>query len=77
MSCIVGKSGAKFAGLRLRDGTLIVKVSRGRRAEQIRVIDGEAFHPPRSGLRIWMEFDRLPPSGMARVESLYAITATR
>ena len=49
---IVCTSGARFTGLRLRGGTLIVKVSRGRRAKQIRVIDAEAFDPARSGLEI-------------------------
>ena len=77
LSCIVNKSRAKFTGLRLPDGTLIVKVSRGRRTEQIRVMDGEAFDPARSGLRIRMEFDVFPPSGMERVENLYAMTTPR
>ena len=49
---VLCKSRATFTGLRLRDGGLIIKVARGRKAEQIRVTDGEAFDPARSGLEV-------------------------
>ena len=71
---VVRSAGATFTDLRLLDGTLVLKVSRGLGSEQIRVIDGEAFDPMRSVLRIRMDFDGLPSSGVARGESLYAIT---
>ena len=77
LSYIVRNSGAAFAGLRLRDGMLIVKVSRDGRAEQIGVKDGEAFDPERSGLEILTPFDGLLPSGIVRIASLYAISAPR
>ena len=41
------------------------------------MIDGEAFDSARSGLEIRIQFDGFPPSGVARVESLYAITIPR
>ena len=49
---VVVRSGATFWGLQLRDGGLILKVMRGRRAAQIRVKGGKAFDPARSGLEI-------------------------
>ena len=74
---IVRNSGATFTGLRLRDGGLIIKVARGRKAEQVRVTDGKAFDPARSGLEITVQVDAFPPSGLARVENLSAITSPR
>ena len=57
---IVRKSRATFTGLRLRDGTLVLKVSRGRKAEQIRVTDGETFNPKTSGLMMTIPIDGSP-----------------
>ena len=67
---VVRMSGARFMGLRLRDGTLIVKVVKGRRSAQIRVIDGEAFDPARSGLEIPARTERPARCVRTRVESL-------
>ena len=77
LSYIARNSGAAFAGLRLLDGALIVKVSRDGWAEQIRAKDAEAFDPERSGLDILIPLDRIPPSGIVRVASLYAISTPR
>ena len=74
---VVVRSGATFWGLRLRDGGLILKVMRGRRAAQIRVRAGEAFEPARSGLEIAVVIGGVPQSGWARVESLDAIVCIR
>lgn len=67
----------RIAGLRLRNGTLIAKVSRDGRAEQARVKGGEAFDPERSALDILIPLDGIPPSGIVRVASLYVISAPR
>ena len=45
---------ARYSGLRLLDGTLVLKVSRGRETEQIGVNDGAAFDPALSGLEVRM-----------------------
>ena len=67
---VVVRSGATFMGLRLRDGGLVIKVTRGRKAVQIRVRDGNAFSPRRSGLEIAVPVDASPSSEWVRVESL-------
>ena len=38
--CLLRRAGATFTGLRLLDGALVLKVSRGRETGQIRVLDG-------------------------------------
>ena len=70
---VVRMSGARFMGLRLRDGTLIVKFVKGRRSAQIRVIDGEAFDPARSGLEIPARTERPARGARTRVESLDSV----
>ena len=46
-------------------------------AERTGAIGGEGFDPERSGLEILTAFDGIPPSGIVRVASLYAISAPR
>ena len=70
---LVARAGARFAGLRLLDGALVLKVSRGRETGQIRVIGGEAFDPARSGLDVAMRKNRRTRGGWVRLESLDAI----
>lgn len=67
LSDVARRTGARFQGLRLLDGTLIVKFVRGRRATLFRVDDDDAFDPARSGLAItaWN-------GGGSRLESLDA-----
>ena len=74
---IVRNCGATFTGLRLRDGGLIIKVARGRKAEQMKVTDGKAFDPARSGLKIALRADAFPPGEWARVEGLDATVLAR
>ena len=45
---------ARFAGLRLLDGALVLKVSHARETAYVRIIDGGAFDPARSGLEVAM-----------------------
>ena len=70
---LVARAGARFSGLRLLDGALVLKVSRGRETGQIRVIDGEAFDPARSGLEVRMRKVARVRGGWAGLESLDAI----
>ena len=49
---LLRRAGARFTGLRLLDGTLVLKVWRGRETGQIRVLDGAAFDPALSGLEV-------------------------
>ncbi len=74
---VVVRFGATFWGLRLRDGGLVLKVMRGRRVRQIRVRDGNAFDPARSGLEIAAVSGGVPRSGWTRVECLDAIVDIR
>ena len=67
---VVVRSGATFWGLRLRDGGLIINVARGRESKLIRVTDGAAFDPARSGLEIAPRAGASSPSEWTRVESL-------
>ena len=52
LSDVARRTGARFQGLWLLDGTLIVKFVRGRKTTLFRVVDGDAFDPARSGLAI-------------------------
>ena len=65
----VVRCGATFWGLRLRDGTLVIRVARRRRAEQIRISDGDAFDPARSGLEVAVPVDTTSSGGWVRIES--------
>ena len=74
---VVITSRATFMGLRLRDGGLVINVARGRKAVQIRVADGGAFDPARSGLEIAVPVDAFRPTEWVRVESLDATIFAR
>ena len=74
---VVVRSGATFMGLRLRDGGLVIKMTRGREAAQIRLRNGKAFSPWRSGLEIAVPADASPSSEWVRVERLDATVFAR
>ena len=74
---VVRESDATYAGLRLRDGTFVLKVARGRKAEQIRVTDAEGFDPMRNGLKVAVTVDAFPPTSLPRVASLADIIGSR
>ena len=67
------RAGARYSGLRLLDGTLVLKVSRGRETGQIRVIDGTAFDPAQSSLEVKMRQAELARGRWARLKSLQPI----
>ena len=67
---VVVRCGATFWGLRLRDGALVLRVARGREAEQIWIADGTAFDPRRSGLEIAVPADASPHDAWVLVERL-------
>ena len=66
-------AGARFCGLRLLDGALVLQVSRGRQAAQIRVIDGAGFDPAASGLKAVMATGKGARTGWRRIECLEAV----
>ena len=49
---LLRRAGARYSGLRLLDGRLVLRVTRGRETGQIAVIDGAAFDPALSGLQV-------------------------
>lgn len=67
---IVVRFGATFWGLRLRDGGLILRVERECEVAQIRVKDGTAFDPCRSGLELARAGSAARPAGWIRLKSL-------
>ena len=67
---VVVRCGATFWGLRLRDGALVLRVARGREAEQIWMADGVAFDPWRGGLEIAVPADASPAGAWGLVERL-------
>ena len=67
---IVVRFGATFWGLRLRDGGLILRVERECEVAQIRVKDGTAFDPCRSGLELARARSAARPAGWIRLKSL-------
>ena len=66
LSNVVCESDATYTGLRLRDGTFILKVERGGKAEQIKVIDAEGFDPMGNGLEVAVPVDVFPPTPCLR-----------
>ena len=63
-------TGMSVSGLRLLDGALVLKVHRGRRVEQIRVLEGDAFDMERTALELRYPFDGLPPTATPRLWNL-------
>jgi len=54
-SSLVRKEGGRLEGLRLLDGTLILKIERGQAAGQVRIEDGEGFDPE-GGLGLYLGY---------------------
>lgn len=67
---LLTRAGATSAGLRLLDGALVLKVRQGRGTRQIRVADGAAFDPARSGLEVATRGGARRRRRWVRVESL-------
>lgn len=74
---LVRATGMGVSGLRLLDGALVFKVKRGRRMEQIRVLEGDSFDPERSGLELQIPFDGHPSAVLPRLHNLAAIMTLR
>ena len=72
---LVRESPAIFTGLRLRDGTVILKVERRGKVEQVRLCDWDAFDPERDSLQLGVPLDAIPPTSWARAEELTAMMA--
>ena len=70
-------TGMSVAGLRLLDGALVLKVHRGRRVEQIRVLQGDSFDMERTALQLQYPLDALPPTATPRLLNLAEITKLR
>ena len=70
-------TGMNVSGLRLLDGALILKVRRGRRMEQIRVLEGESFELERSALVLRHPFESHPSAVAPRLRNLVAIVKPR
>lgn len=73
---MVRATGMSVSGL-LLGGALVLKVKRGRRMEQIRVLEGERFDLERSGLQLQFGFDGHPSSVLPRLWNLAAIMKLR
>ncbi len=74
---ITRATGMNVSGLRLLDGSLVLKVHRGRRVEQIRVLEGDSFDMERTGLELQIPFDGHPSKVLPRVQNLAAIMKLR
>ncbi len=70
---LLRRTGARYSGVRLLDGTLVLRVSRGRETGQISVVDGATFDPALSGLEIRMPQGRPAHHGWVRLKSLEPI----
>ena len=71
------ETGTSFTGLRLRDGSLVLKAKLGRLMEQLRIIDGDSFDFDRTGLEVGHPFGVSPPKVMPRIINLFAIIDPR
>ena len=54
------ETGTTLTGLGLRDGSLVLKLKRGRRVEQIRMVDGASFDFHRTGIKLWYPVNAIP-----------------
>ena len=70
-------TGMRVCGLRLLDGALALKVKRGRRVEQIRVLEGDSFDLERTALELRCPFDGFPPAATSRLCNLAAMMKPR
>ena len=77
LSKLVRQSAVSVTGLRLRDGAFVVRVARGPKVEQVKVIEEDTFDPVRCGLVLVTNLDGFPPTNWARVENLADITFPR
>ena len=77
VAVLARETGIVFTGLRLRDGTLVLKAKRGRGVEQLLIIDGDAFDFDRTGLKLSYAVDVFPPTAMPRIEDLAAMIDPR
>ena len=73
VAVLARETGISFTGLRLRDGSLVLKAKRGRRVEQLRIIDGDTFDFDRMGLELSCPFDGFPPTALPRLKNLAAM----
>ena len=77
VAVLARETGISFTGLRLRNGSLVLKAKRGRRVEQLRIIDGDSFDFDRMGLELSLPFEGFPPTAMLRLRNLAAMIAPR
>ncbi len=70
-------TGIDVSGLRLLDGTLVLKLRRWRRVEQVRVSEGWSFDMERSALQLRCPFQVSPPAELPRLLNLDAMTTLR
>ena len=70
---LLRRAGARYSGLRLLDGSLVLKVSRGRETGQIQVIDGADFDPALSSLEVRSQQGGQARGGWVRLRSLEPI----
>ncbi len=71
------ETGMRVSGLRLLDGALVLKMHRGRRVEQIRVLEGDSFDLERTPLQLQYPLDALPPTATPRLLNLAGIMEPR
>ena len=74
---MVRAAGMSVSGLHLLDGAVVLNVHRGRRVEQIRVLEGDSFDMEPTALQLRYPFDGLPPTATPRLRNLAAITKPR
>ena len=71
---VARQGGAVVSGLRLLDGSVILRLSRARREEQIRIADGASFDAAESSFHMWMAvINPGTREKLAELESLWAI----
>ncbi len=77
VAVLARETGVSFTGLRVRDGSLVLKAKRGGRVEQFRNIDGDSFDFDLTGLEVGHPFGVSPPTAMPRITNLAAMIDPR
>ena len=67
------ETGARLSGLRLLDGVLVLRIARGRKAGQVRLVDAQADDAARCGLTVTVVFDRKFPENRARAGAVCSV----
>ena len=70
---LVDEAGARLTGLRLLDGVLVLRIARGRKAAQVRIVGSDTGDAARCCLVLLVRIDPMFPEDLARVGAVCSV----